>query len=115
MEDPKPSKLDRLKAAAKKHREPIIAGTSFAVGVAATLWCIKNPDRVASRYPWGSSYNPDRPISDLLLNEEQIKRRIAAGILYALFVRDKHLTDEFAEFVEFANQHVAEFVESAQT
>lgn len=96
MEDRKLSRMDRVKSAFENNRTLIVAGTGFVTGVAATLWCIERPER----YPFGSSYSPQQPIAHLLLNEEQIKRRIAAGILFDLFIRDQQLTEEFTEFAQ---------------
>lgn len=108
MEDPKLSKLDQLKAAAEEHREALIAGAGFTLGVAATLWCVKNPQRAAKRYPWGSSYNSDQPIPNLLLTEEDIKRRMAAGILAALYIDKQGLTEKYMKWAYTRADEIAE-------
>src|SRR3954468_245200 len=103
MEDPKPSiqpsNLDRLKTKVEENKTAVVAATGFVAGVAATLWCVKSPS---------ASYNPAMPIPGLLLTEEDIKRRMAAGILAALFIDSQGWTEKYMKWAYMRADEIAD-------
>lgn len=100
MEDPKPSKFDRIKQLkfadvrqfVKDNEGPITFGAGVAVG---TLMVAKFPNFFLKPY---AMYNPNQPIPGFKLNEAAIIRNSAAGWIAVDFLQEKELLDEFVEF-----------------
>lgn len=87
MEEYKISKWRRLRIELeKKNKNAIVVWTSFAAGVAATLWVLK------------PAYDPNMPIPGFRLSEDAIKRDVVTGIMVAEFLKERKLVKDVTEF-----------------
>lgn len=92
----------KTKKLVNDHKTAVIVGVSFTGGIAATLFCLKPavsspPAKLFAELSLDLANPAEFP---LVLSEEEIKRRLAAGILFDMYIRKQGLCEGFDNYAE---------------